>query len=392
MMTSYGRCLAVIRGEIPDRVPGYTPTVACDVASKILGREVHSGTPSLWYAEAKAWMAGKTALDEFEHNLEEDRLELHQKLGNDVFRFPWRKSIRPSAQVDESTFICGDPDGDHQVWRYDSDVRNFIEVKNTAPKLGPEDWPKLAKSRLKGVERQVAQARDSAGVEEKRMQDRLGDSVMVVAGGGGLSLGADEASLMACLMEPGAVSDMLDCQLQVAFAQVEGIASRGIKAVFAGGDMADKNGPLYSPQVFRELMLPRWVALAERCRELDLHYVWRTDGKIWSISDMIFSEARMPGFGEVDRDATMELGKIRDRYPDLVIWTNVSVDLLHRGSADDVYEDSLKILEESGGKGYFHGASNAVLPNTPPENVWAMMNALNTFNDSRLQEANGIQS
>jgi uroporphyrinogen-III decarboxylase len=107
---------------------------------------------------------------------------------------------------------------------------------------------------------------------------------------------------------------------------------------------------------------------------------------------MIFSEARMPGFGEVDRDATMELGKIRDRYPDLVIWTNVSVDLLHRGSADDVYEDSLKILEESGGKGYFHGASNAVLPNTPPENVWAMMNALNTFNDSRLQEANGIQS
>ena len=100
---------------------------------------------------------------------------------------------------------------------------------------------------------------------------------------------------------------------------------------------------------------------------------------IWSLE--------MPGYGEVDRDATMELGKIRTRYPDLIVWTNVSVDLLHRGSPEEVYEDSMQILDESGGRGYLHGASNAVLPNTPPENVWAMMEALGEYNRSSSVQA-----
>ena len=39
-LTPYARCLAVIEGRRPDRVPAYTPTIACDVASEILGREV----------------------------------------------------------------------------------------------------------------------------------------------------------------------------------------------------------------------------------------------------------------------------------------------------------------------------------------------------------------
>ena len=46
-MTPLERSLAVINGDMPDLISGYPPTVACDVASKILGREVNTGTPSL---------------------------------------------------------------------------------------------------------------------------------------------------------------------------------------------------------------------------------------------------------------------------------------------------------------------------------------------------------
>ena len=236
------------------------------------------------------------------------------------------------------------------------------------------------------MDRQLEPAREISGVKEERMQVRLGDLMLVVAGGGGISLGSDEPSLMACLMEHGAVADILDCQLEVALVLVEGIAERGIKAVFGGGDLADKNGPMYSPTVFRDRMLPRWKVLARQYRELGLHYVWRTDGNIWSVGDMIFDEADLPGFGEVDRDATMALGKLRDRFPELVVWTNVSVDLLHSGSRNEVYENRLEILEESCGRGYLHGASNAVLPNTPPKNFWAMMEALETYNAGRSRE------
>ncbi|MDA0747648.1 MAG: hypothetical protein O2954_14090, partial [bacterium] len=91
----------------------------------------------------------------------------------------------------------------------------------------------------------------------------------------------------------------------------------------------------------------------------------------------------MPGYGEVDWEASMQMGAIREEYPDLVVWTNVSVDLLCRGTRDEVYAHSMQILEESEGCGYFHGASNAILPGTPPENVWAMMEARNDFCDRK---------
>jgi len=378
-MTPYERCAAVIEGRRPDCVPAYTPTLACEVASKLLGREVNTGSPSLWYAEAKAWLAGKDAYTEFERKLEEDRLELHQLLGNEIFRYPWRVRVRSTAQIDEHTFLCGDPDGPHQVWRWDRDVMNFIQVANTAPEPQPEDWPALAVERAKGLEDRVVRIREEAGRPEAAIQARLGDRMMVVAGGGGLSLGVHEIPLMAAALEPGAVGDILDIQLEVALAQMEGIAAHGIRVVLGGGDMADKNGPLYSPAMFRALILPRLKKLAARCRELGLHYVWRTDGNIWSVADMIFREAGVPGYGEVDRDAGMELGVVRDRFPQVVIWANVSSALLSRGSRDEVYEHSMKILEESQGLGYFHGCSNAILPGTPAENVWAMMEARDDF-------------
>ena len=374
-LTPYERCLAAIEGRSPDRVPAYTPTICCDVASKILGREVSTGGPSLWYAEAKAWIAGEDAHAEFEQRYEEDLLALHRALGIEVFRYGWRRTVRPTAQIDAHTFLYGDPKGAHQVWRWDADVLNFVQAVDTTPRLQPEDWPALAKQTQRTTDARAAWARAHAGVAEAELQRRLGEEMMVVAGGGGLSVGHDEPSLMACVLQPGAVADILDCQLEVALAQMQGIAARGIKVVLGGGDMADKNGPMYSPAVFRSLILPRLKVLAARCSELGLHYVWRTDGKIWLVSDMIFLEAGVPGYGEVDRDAGMTVDAIRKCYPDLVLWGTISADLLWRGTPGEVYRTCRQIIADSGGKGYFHGCSNAVLPGTRPENVWAMMRA-----------------
>jgi hypothetical protein len=378
-MSPYERCMATIEGLIADRVPSYTPSIACDVASKILGREAHTGSPTLWYAAAKAWLAGKNAYEDFQRKHEEDIIELNRTLDIEVIRYPWLVSIRPTVQLDEYTFLSGDPDGIHQVWHWDEEIMNFHKVKDTKPKRRPEDWPEMAKQRLKSVDASARRVRESTGIREAKLQRRLGDEMMVVAGGGSLSLGLDEASLMACAVEPGAVGDILDCQLEVALAQMEGMVERGIKVVLGGGDMADKNGPIYSPRMFRDLILPRLKKLAVRCRELELHYVWRTDGNLWSIGDMLFDEAGVPGYGEVDRDASMEVGRIRDKYPNVVVWANASGDALFRRSRAEVYDYCMTILKESEGRCYFHGVSNTILPGTRPENVWAMMEARDDF-------------
>jgi hypothetical protein len=373
-MTPYQRCLATAAGQLTDRAPAYTPTICSDVASKLLGRPVQTGGPELWFAESKAWLRGPTAYAEFEAEYLENLLALNRLLDIEVVRYGYRRNIKATAQPDENTLLVGDPNGVHQVWRWDAEVQNFIEAKNTAPKLTVEDWPRLAKERQKALPAAI-EAASRAGEWEARLQKRLGEEMLVAGAGGGIAIGHDEPSLMACILEPGAVGDMLDCQLAVSLAQMEALARRGIKVVLGGGDMADKNGPMYSPRVFRDLLLPRLTKLAARCRELGLHYVWRTDGKLWPVSDMIFVEAGVPGYGEVDYEASMTVAAIRARYPHLVIWANLSGDLIRRGTAEEVYQHALAERLASGGRGYFHGCSNTILPGAPPENVWAMIQA-----------------
>jgi hypothetical protein len=284
--------------------------------------------------------------------------------------------------VDNVTFICGDPAGDHEVWRWDAQTMNFIERGHRARPC-VEDWPEMAKRTQMAVEQRMAHARETAGVREARLQERVGDAMMAVAGGCDLSLGLHEEELMAAVLEPSAVEDILDCQLALGLAQLEALAGRGIKVVLGGGDMADKNGPLYSPELFERLMLPRWRQVAARSRELGLHYVWRSDGNLWKVSDMLFCDAGMPGFGEVDFDATMTTAELRARYPGLTLWANLSGDLLRRGSPEEVYRHGMENLEASGGRRYLHGCSNTILPGTDVKNVEAMMKARDDFSPSR---------
>ncbi|MBN2452049.1 MAG: hypothetical protein JXR77_16805 [Lentisphaeria bacterium] len=378
-MTHRERCLAVIEGRPVDRIPAYTPTIACDVAGAILGHDVHTGSPTLWYAFAKAAMRGRNAAADFDLAVTEALIDLNRALGIEVIRYGYRNNRVPTRQLDAYTFLYGDPEGIYQVWRWDPTVQNFSRTANTAPPAQPEDWPAKARAAVAGLDRARENAKAGVGVWEADLQQRLGDEMLVVGSGGGFSIGLEEGALMACVLEPGAVADLLDCQLELNLLRADALIERGITVCLGGGDMADKNGPMYSPALFHELMVPRLAAFAAHCRRIGLHYVWRTDGNVWPIADMVFAEAGVPGYGEVDYDAGMTSRTLRERYPDLVIWGNISSSVLHRAGRAGVYRHCMECLEGSGGTRYFHGCSNAVLPGSPPENVLAMMQARDDY-------------
>ena len=112
-MNAHERCFAAISGKPVDRPPRYIPGIACDVASKILGRPVHTGTGSLRYAETRALMKGETAHQEFTGTLLEDLAELNRALDIDVYRIPWRQRRKPTKQIVETTFLFGNPHGNY---------------------------------------------------------------------------------------------------------------------------------------------------------------------------------------------------------------------------------------------------------------------------------------
>ncbi|MHB9023085.1 MAG: uroporphyrinogen decarboxylase family protein [Armatimonadota bacterium] len=136
--------------------------------------------------------------------------------------------------------------------------------------------------------------------------------------------------------------------------------------------MAGNDGPFYSPAAFRQVLLPPLVWLMRELRDNGIHYVFRSDGNLWPVADMLFVEAGCPGYGEVDRDAGMSIGLLRERYSALVCWGNMSVNKLAVMPAEWVREESRRMIEESEGTGYFHGPSNAIMPGTPVENVIAL--------------------
>ena len=373
MMTHHERCVAAIAGAPVDRAPRYVAGVACEVASRMLGREAFGGTGSLHYAEACAWMRGEKAHEEFEEKLCQDLVDLYRALDVDVFRMPWRKRERPTRQIDEVSFLYGDPDGAHTICKYSPDSGDFAAVASSG--TGQVDVEEYARQVARGEE-----AADGGGLEaveldaeHLRICERLGEEFFVVYNGGGIGVGYSVERMTLLALAPEVMRRELMLQARYTVACGELLARTPHPRVMIGGlDMAGNDGPMYSPEMFREVTLPAYSHVMERLGPLGFHVVFRSDGVLWPVSDMLFVEAGVNGYGEVDRDVSMTVAAIRKRYPRLVIWGNFSARFLAGASAGEVRDEARRIVEESAGTGYFHGCSNAILRGTPVENVEAM--------------------
>lgn len=370
-------CLRTLACQPTHRVPRYLPAIACDVASEILGRKAHTGTGSLHYAEALALSRGPQAHAEFVDRMRQDVRAIHEALGIDVYREPWRFRAQRVRQIDEFTFLVGDPEGDHSLWRYEPSSADFSVVQQTfGQTLSPEDQLRQTVATLEG-QRGEAERRIRAAIDAHAATcRRLGERFFPVFAGGSISVGLDVEDLIALASEPQLMARKLVLQAQDAIAIGRALLDAGCPAVMlAGADMASNDGPIYSPASFRGVVLPAYQLALATLNELGAHYVFRSDGNLWPVADMLFGDARCPGYGEADRDAGMTLGRIRQRYPRLVVWGNVSSRFLTEATAKQVREECRRIIGESGGVGYFHACSNAIVKGTPGSNVEAMYGA-----------------
>jgi hypothetical protein len=354
--------------------------MACDVASAILGRPAHAGTGSLHYAEALAWMKGEAAHTEFEHQLLVDLADLCRALGIEVFRMPWRECRRPTRQLDPFTFLFGDPDGAHEIFRHTPDTGDFGLISEPAQSPAGTDYETTFRRQIEHWEDDEARSSCNAvevSLEHRMLHGRFGQEFFLVYNAGGIGVNYhNPEALMLVATNPDLVQRSIWLQARHAVADSLALARLGYPNVLvAGGDMAGNDGPFYSPAHFRAALLPplKW-AMAEMAR-IGGHYIFRTDGNMWPMADLLFGEAACPGYGEADRDCTMTLGKLRARFPRLVVWGNMSVSQLARQPLAWVKDEARRLVEESGGTAYFQGASNAIIKGTPIKNVEALFAA-----------------
>ncbi len=369
-MSRHERCRAALAGQPVDRAPRYIPAIACEVTSRILGHQAYSGTGSLQFAETVALWNGEAAHREFVHQLFEDLADVKRALDIDVYRIPWRQMEKPSARIDEYTFVFGDPEGDHSVFLYSPRTADFGMIEQVVT-TDEELETKLARQ-VDLLEQQV-EAEAKLDEDNRYVHERFGEEFFVVDNACGIGTGISADDLMLVALAPELVARRcMACAVMTVKQALQGKDKFGSSVFIGGSDIAGETGPMISPVAFRKIVNPAIAYVAREFQKIDAHYVFRSDGNLWSLADMLFEEAGCQGYGEVDRDATMTIEALRQRYPELVIWGNMSSAKMHHESERWVREETARCLAESMGTRYFHGASNAIMQGTPVENVYAM--------------------
>lgn len=382
-MTGKERVLATIEARPVDRVPVHHISFSGQVAAAILGREALVGGAFVQWREMQALWDGPDAHAAFEARLADDALAVAEACGHDLLRigyWRWPASRKPTRRLDEHTFLFGDPDGAWETMTYHPDVELFSRTcggKDAPGEAGDAEITEeaLAEQVLAEEDRARAYA-PPAGPDAKiaaaiaRYPDYL-----LKLGGGTVFVDMREArQLMAAALWPELYHRLLMARADRLAKDLPGMAAAGMQVNFAGMDFCSKDGPSISPGLFRDVVASALKRLVDACHACGMYYFYGSDGNFWPVAADLFDVAGVDGWFELDRSAGMELGPLRERFPRVTLIGNLPVQVLHRGTKEDVAGEVMACLSaahEFGG--IIVGASNLIMPGTPPENVQLML-------------------
>jgi len=148
----------------------------------------------------------------------------------------------------------------------------------------------------------------------------------------------------------------------------------GADVVFIGDDYSDKTGPMMSPAMFEELILPHDAAVVASIKTAGAFCIKHTDGDIRKIMDWLVGTG-LDALGPLEDVPGMEMDRIFERYPGrITVMGNMSVDLLSRGTVEQVEAATRKLLREVSAKGpHILSSGNTIASSVKPENYLAMV-------------------
>ncbi len=371
------RVAAAFAHRVPDRVPVHHIGFSAEAASVLLGREAYVGGGIQQWREARALWDGPDAHAEFVERSFQDAIAVAKACGNDLVRPGyWRYSLKPTTRIDEWTYLYEyGPQENWKVLRYDpGSEQASIEPVARQPELTFE----TIEARIAAAEKQIEDyvPTENSFAFEFRAKRLLGDEYAVRAPGVGVGLPLREVTVWmeAMALRPDLVERHLDVQVERARRNIVFFARHGFRYLFGGGDFASQDGPMYSPKVFHELVLPRLQKVSQACREHGVCHLFASDGNLWPVADDLFGASGIDGYYEIDRRAGMDLERLRTRFPKLTLIGNISSHTVHLGTRDQVVAEVEAVMacaHRLGG--IVVGVSNYLVPGTPPENVIALV-------------------
>jgi len=385
-VTGKERVLATVERRPVDRVPVYHSSFSGHAARVILGREALVGGGFVRWRAIQALWEGPDAYDAYLSQCEADALAVARACGHDVLRpsyWNWGGG-RPAAKLAENEFLFRPPDGHEYTMVYHPETELLTRRNGTG--AGASDSLPSRESLARQVEQAESEAAQPASADAPvtdtpSLHEKYPDYI-VKAGFGTPQVNVQNtASLTAAALWPELTRRLLVARARKTAKKIPRLARQGLLLSFGGGDFCSNKGPVISPAMFREVVLPGLRILTDTCHKHGIRYLYATDGNVWPVADELFVAGGVDGFFEIDRRAGMDLRKLRARYPHLTLFGNISVHTLHRGTQEAVRRETMDCLETAKALGgIVIGASNLIMPGTPPENILTM---LETIRDNR---------
>ena len=213
----------------------------------------------------------------------------------------------------------------------------------------------------------------------RRLRARFPDKAVAVVGESGWApaaflRGGIENLFMDLALRPQFAKDLMGVGAAY-YAELFPLAiAAGADVVFLGDDYSDKTGPMMSPAMFQELILPHDTAVVASIKKAGAFCIKHTDGDIRKIMDWLVGMG-IDGLGPLEDVPGMEMDRIFERYPGrITVMGNMSVDLLSRGTVEQVEAATRKLLREVSAKGpHILSSGNTIASSVKPENYLAMV-------------------
>ncbi|HEX9253640.1 MAG TPA: uroporphyrinogen decarboxylase family protein [Ignavibacteriaceae bacterium] len=156
--------------------------------------------------------------------------------------------------------------------------------------------------------------------------------------------------------------------------------SNVVDAIWYSDDIAYTNSLMVSPQVLDKYFFPWLKKIGDLAKQYNKPFIYHTDGILYDVMDRII-DCGVDAIHPIEPKA-MNIADIKKRYGNkLCLIGNIDVDLLSRGSTEEIKKNVYKNVEEAGyNGGYCVGSGNSIPEYVKLENYKAMIEAVKEIN------------
>lgn len=156
--------------------------------------------------------------------------------------------------------------------------------------------------------------------------------------------------------------------------------SENINAIWYSDDIAYTNSLMVSPAVLDRYFFPWLKKIGDLAKRYNKPLIFHSDGILFDVMDKII-ECGVDAIHPIEPKA-MNLADVKNRYgKKLCLIGNIDVDLLSRGTIDEIRNNVYKNIEEAGfDGGYCVGSGNSIPEYVKLENYIAMIETVKEIN------------